>query len=128
MNLRSVIIQPDPLTFVNKQMYDSLLQTQNSLQEHLNNFNKETRFIEKIKLCIIIYDIVESKIHVMNHLKEQPEFQNVRKLYNHIKYKIPVLIKHVSDVIIQHEKINNEHIELIAKFFEKMMKVRNLFI
>jgi hypothetical protein len=109
-------------------MYDSLLEVQNTLQEHLTHFNKETRFIEKIKLSIIIYDIVESKIHVMNQIKDEPQYQNVKKLYNIIKYKIPVLIKHVSEVIIQQEKINNEHIELIAKFFEKMMKVRNLFI
>jgi len=128
MNLRSARIQPDPLTIVHKHMYDSLLEVQNTLQEHLTHFNKETRFIEKIKLSIIIYDIVESKIHVMNQIKDEPQYQNVKKLYNIIKYKIPVLIKHVSEVIIQQEKINNEHIELIAKFFEKMMKVRNLFI
>jgi hypothetical protein len=71
---------------------------------------------------------VDSKLTELKFLKDQHGFSSLKQFYEIIHRKINHLMKEVSTIIMMEEiHLEEENIDLIAEFFQFMLKIRNKF-
>jgi len=108
--------------------YSSFLAIKYDLLSKLDDFNMEKNHIQKIKKSLVIYKIVDSKLTELKFLKDQHGFSSLKQFYEIIHRKINHLMKEVSTIIMMEEiHLEEENIDLIAEFFQFMLKIRNKF-